>query len=793
MKVSYIWLKDYVDFDLTPDELAENLTMVGFEVEEIIETIPKFENIVVGKVKSCIKHPNADRLSICEVELPGKVHQVICGAPNVKAGQNIPFAQVGVSLPNGLKIKKAKIRGTESFGMICSKEELGLAEHSDGIWELPKDWSLGEDVYSKMSDKKDFIFDIAITPNRPDAMSMIGIAREVASFTDSELKIPTISLKEDNEPASNCIEIDIQNPEGCPRYAAMVIKDIEIKPSPNWMANRLTSAGVRPINNIVDITNFVLLETGQPLHAFDYNHIEKSKIIVRFSKIDEKFMTLDGKDRELPNETVLICDGKNPVAIGGIMGGLNSEVTEKTETVLLESAYFNPVNISRSSKRLGLSTEASQRFERGMDPNGVIYAANRAAQLMNELAGGKILKGAVDNYPKKIESKIVDVRIQRINKVLGTSISEKEITKILNSLAVKYENGKATIPTFRPDLEREVDIIEEIARSITFENIPVKEKTTIYYENQANDKDNYLSFLKMKLVQLELNEAFTNSMIPKEIIIDQNKEDYLITIYNPISDDMNIMRPSLIPGLLKSVNYNLNRNQPNIRLFELGRIFRKINDQFESEQPYYISGVICGYNKNPNWNENTTIVDFYDIKGLVESLLNKIFLDKVDFILYDSHIYLDNKNTLAVNKGEKFLGYFGKIKHEVLNKFDIESDVFAFEFNADLLFDLRNINRKYKPFSKYPFVEKDLAFVFDKKVNSNEIIKTIAVAGGSLVESVNVFDVFTGANIGQNKKSIAFRIKFQSDNKTLQDEEVQGLFLKIINKIESTFNAKLRE
>ena len=793
MKVSYNWLKDYVDFNFTPDELAENLTMVGFEVEEIIETLLKFENIVVGKVKSCVKHPDADRLSICEVELPGNTYKVICGAPNVKEGQNIPFAQVGVVLPNGLKIKKAKIRGTESFGMICSKQELGLEEHSDGIWELPADWYSGEDVYDRMLDKQDFIFDIAITPNRPDAMSMIGIAREVTAFSNSDLKIPTIGLKEDIEPASDYIKIDIENPAGCPRYAAMVLKDIEIKPSPNWMANRLIAAGVRPINNIVDITNYVLLETGQPLHAFDYKHIENSKIVVRFSKTNEKFITLDGKERELPEETVLICDGKNPVAIGGIMGGLNSEVTDKTKIVLLESAYFNPVHINRSSKRLGLSTEASQRFERGMDPNGVIYAANRAAQLMGELAGGKILSGTVDNYPKKIESKIINVRIQRINKVLGTSISENDIVRILNSLGIKYKNGKAAIPTFRPDLEREVDIVEEIARSITFENIPVKEKTSIYYENRTNDKDNYLSFLKMKLVQMELNEALTNSMIPEEIIIDQNKENYLIPIYNPISDDMNVMRPSLVPGLLKSVNYNLNRNQPNIRLFELGRIFRKINDEFESDQPYYLCGLICGNNKNPNWNESHATVDFYDIKGLVEAFLNKIFLDKVDFILYDSHIYFDKINTLSVNRGEQTLGYFGKIKREVLNKFDIEPDVFGFEFNVDSLFDFRNIDRKYKPFSKYPYVEKDLAFVFDQNVNPNEIIKVIAEAGGNLVESVNVFDVYTGENIGPNKKSIAFRIKFQSDTKTLHDEEVQGLFIKTINKIKSTFNAKLRE
>jgi len=793
MRVSYNWLKDYVDFDLTPEQLSEKLTKVGFEVEEIVETLPKFENIVVGRVKSCKKHPDADRLSLCEVEVSDELFQVICGAPNVKTGQYIPFAKIGVVLPNGLKIKKAKIRGVESFGMICSKEEVGLAEKSDGIWELPEDWHIGDDVYGNLKDTQDYIYDLAITPNRPDALSMIGIAREVAAFTKNKLRLPEINLEKVNENASDYIKIEIDNPEGCPRYAAKFIKDIEVKPSPKWMADRLIKAGIRPINNIVDITNFVLMETGQPLHAFDYEFIEDQKIIVRFSNENEKFTTLDEKERELPKETVMICDGKKPVAIGGIMGGLNSEVSDSTKTVLLESAYFNPVYIARASKKLGLSTEASQRFERGMNPNGVVFAAERAAQLMCEYAGGKILSGTVDNYPSEIDSNKFSVRVDRINKVLGTTVSEMEMVKILKSLDIDYKDGNVTIPTFRPDLEREVDIVEEIARCINFDNIPVKEKTNIFYENKINDKDTYFYFLKNQLVELELNESLTNSMIPKEIVPDDNKENYVVPLFNPISDDMNVMRPSLFPGLLKSVSYNLNRNQGNIRLFELGRTFIKLNEEFETKQPYYLNGVICGNKNNPNWNVSEDKIDYYDIKGIAESFLNKIFLDKVEFILYDSHIYLDREVCLAIKKGDQTFGYFGKIKTEVLKAFDIEQDVYGFEFDVDLLYDARNINRKYKPFSKYPYVEKDLAFVVEKSVNSNEISKTISKSGGNLVESVNVFDVFTGESLGVNKKSIAFRIKYQSNERTLQDEEVNNLFLKTIKKVESTFNAKLRE
>jgi len=700
MRVSYNWLKDYVDFDLTPDQLSEKLTMVGFEVEEVIETLPKFENIIVGKVKSCEKHPDADRLSLCEVELPDEVFQVICGAPNVKAGQKIPFAQIGVVLPNGLKIKKAKIRGVESFGMICSEEELGFADKSDGIWELPQDWQIGDDVYGNLEDTQDYIFDLAITPNRPDALSMIGIAREVAAFTSNKLKLPEINLVEDNEEAPDFIKIEIDNPEGCPRYAGKIIKDIEVNASPKWMAERLVKAGVRPINNIVDITNYVLMETGQPLHAFDYSYIKDQKVIVRFSKENEKFTTLDENERELPNETIMICDGKKPVAIGGIMGGLNSEVSDTTKTVFLESAYFNPVYIARASKRLGLSTEASQRFERGMNPNGVVFAANRAAQLMCKYAGGKILSGTVDNYPSTINSKKYEVRVDRINKVLGTTLSEKNMMKILNSLEIDYKDGKVTIPTFRPDLEREVDIVEEIARCINFDNIPVKEKTNIFYENIINDKDTYFYFLKNQLAELELSESLTNSMIPKNIVPDENKENYLIPLYNPISDDMNVMRPSIFPGLLKSVSYNLNRNQGNIRLFELGRIFIRLNDQFESQQPYNLTGVLCGNKNNPNWSATADKIDYYDIKGIAESFLNKIFLDKVEFILYDSHIYFDKKVCLAIKKGDQTFGYFGKINTEILNSFDIGLIAYrlyslSLALNVDSTFLIVFINRLF--------------------------------------------------------------------------------------------------
>jgi len=793
MRVSYNWLKEYVDFDLSPSVLAEKLTMSGFEVEEIIHTLSEFENIIVGEVVSCEKHPDAEKLSLCEVKIPDETMSVVCGAPNVAKGQKIPFAQVGVTLPGGMKIKKAKIRGVESYGMICSEEELGLAKKSDGILVLPNDWEIGVDVYEKLKTNEDYVIDLAITPNRPDALSMIGIAREVAAITGSKLKLPEFELKEIGDSCSDFAKIEIKNPDGCPRYAAKVIRNIKLAPSPKWIADRLVAAGIRPINNIVDITNYVLMELGQPLHAFDYNQISDATIIVRDSEPNEKFITLDEKERELPEQTVLICDKERAVAIGGIMGGLNSEVTDKTTTILLESAYFNPTRISRSSKKLGLSTEASQRFERGTDPNGVIFAANRAAYLMQKIAGGEILSGTIDNYPNQIKKKKIKVRVERINKVLGTNLSEKEIVDILTRLDIKYENGDVSIPTFRPDLEREVDIVEEIAQMITFDKIPVKPKTEIYYEFNDNPKDYFLSFIKKQFIELGLTETMSNSMITKDDICNDNWQDYTIPILNPVSDDMSVMRTSLLPSLLKTVAYNLNRNQKDIRIFELGRTFKKLNDKMESEQPYNVAGVINGKRYIEDWDTKSNKLDFYDIKGLIQSLIHKIFLDNVDLIGYDSHVYLDKNQTLALKNEDKIFGYFGKIKSSVLNHFDIESDVFGFELNIEDVFDIYNSSRQYKPFSKYPYVEKDLAFVFNNSVQAKNVVDNIFSSGKKLINSVDIFDLYKGENIGKANKSLAFRIRFQSNEKTLNDNEIDSIIKKIINRVESSFSAKLRD
>ena len=794
MKISYNWLKEYVDFDFSPQELAEKLTNVGFEVEELYPLIQEFSGVTVGKVLEVAKHPDADKLSLCKVSDGKEEYQVICGAPNVAEGQIVPFAQVGAVLPGGFKIKKAKIRGVESYGMICSKEELGLERKSEGIWAFEEAYTLGEDVSKVLSERQDYIFDLFITPNRPDSLSMYGIAREISAITGNLLKKPAVNLTEDdNLKADEIISVNIHDTEGCPRYAARVIKDVTIKESPEWLKNRLESIGLRAINNVVDITNYVLFEAGHPLHAFDMQYIDGNEINVRSSKKGEKFTTLDEKERELPENTVLICDKNKAVAIGGIMGGLNSEVTDSTVDILLESAYFKPERISISSKRLGLSTDASQRFERGADPNeGVVYAINRAAALIAELADGKVAKGIVDAYPQEIKEAEIDFRPQRVNRVLGSDLKEDFIKKTLFSLGLKEKNGKIVVPTFRVDLKKEIDLIEEIARMVNFANLPSRSATTIPYNIEQKKSENILTFLRNILIETGLTEAFTNGMLSFDEVKHFASEG-LVKILNPISDDMAVMRPSLLPGLLKSIQYNINRNMPDVRFFEIGRVFTDYREGEIPKQPYMLTAAISGHRYPQSWNAPAEKVDFYDIKGLLEAFLDKIFLDNYKIFLYHMNSYLVKEESLVIKSGDEIIGACGKLTDDVCAFFGIENPVYMFELNADYLIENLNLERKYKPISKYPYSARDIAFVIPEGMVSSDIIDYIYQIGGKYLINVEVFDIFKGGRVGAGNVSLGVRMKFQSQERTLNDKEVDKHFHNIINKTQKKFNITLRK
>ncbi|MGD9486895.1 MAG: phenylalanine--tRNA ligase subunit beta [Calditrichaceae bacterium] len=793
MKLSYDWLKKYIDFNYSPDELADKLTNLGIEVEEINTLIPEFSGVVVGNVKSVNKHPDADKLSVCTVSDGEEDFQVICGAPNVAEGQLVPFAKVDAVLPNGMKIRKAKIRGVVSFGMICSKQELGIETASDGIWALEDPVTTGDDFYKILAEKQDHILDLFITPNRPDCMSIVGVAREISAITGNKLRLPEINLAENSAlKAADLASINIQSADGCPRYAARVIKNVKIDESPEWIKEKLQAVGIRSINNVVDITNYVLMELGHPLHAFDLDNIYGSEINVRFSAPGEKFVTLDEKERELPEKTVMICDRSKAVAIGGIMGGLNSEVSDKTVNILLESAYFNPVRISTSSKKLGLGTEASQRFERGADPNGVLLALNRATALISEIAGGEIAQGILDVYPDPVEKQEVHFRPERVNKLLGSNLETTVIIEKLKSLGIDYRQKKAIIPTYRVDLQREVDLIEEVARLVSFENLPVNITTEIPYEIDENSSEKIVSRMRDHLIELGLNESFSNSMLRSDEAQPFSQGE-TVTILNPISDDMTTMRPSLLPGLLKAIAHNQNRNIQDIRLFEIGRVFRNYKKDRLPDQPKIIAGVISGKRFPQTWNSSTEMVDFYDAKGIAESFLAKIFLDNFHIILYDKYAYLLGQETIAFSYKNQIFGYCGRVDDKIIKSFGINNPVYAFEFDVDLIVGKLTTSKKYVPVPKFPYIEVDMALVMNEEISSADVISFVNEIGRPLLNHVDIFDVYRGNNLPESQKSLAIRMRFQSSERTLSDKEVDKIFRKIISESERKFNARLRK
>ena len=793
MKISYKWLKEYIDIDISIEELAQKITDSGVEVEEIIPLVAEFNNIVLGRVVSVSKHPNADKLSVCSVSTGGETFQVICGAPNVESGQTIPFAQLGAKLPNGIKIKKAKIRGIESFGMICSKEELGFEESSEGIWPLDSSEPLGTDINIVLAGHKDYIFDLFITSNRPDCLSHVGIAREVAAFTNKKVNLPEIRIKESSKYlTSQLIKVKIEYPAGCPRYAARVIQDVKIGPSPDWLTRKLETIGLRSINNVVDITNFVLNELGQPLHAFDYDKIEGHKIIVKNSLPGEKFTTLDEKIRELPENTVMICDARREVAIGGIMGGMNSEVSSVTANILLESAYFTPKNIVTSTRKLNLMTDASSRFEKGTDYDNVVFALDRAAQLIQEVAGGEIAQGIVDEYPQPIGQTVIPFNLSRVNRVLGSELDDETI---LNTIArIDLKNGPAgiSVPSYRVDLKEEIDLIEEVARLINLDNLPTSVVEPLYLDQPDKGKDDYISLIRNTLVELGLQEIFTNSMISKNAA-GLFSDVQTVKILNPISDDLSIMRPSLLPGILITILHNQNRQNPDLKIFEIGRIFIDNGKDRLPLQPNNFAITLSG-KRNPDfWAGDDTNFDFYDLKGIVENLFLKLQIEAPQFLPSQKYAFLDNDYSVELQLNNQEIGCCGKLARDVSKATNLDKEVYFAEMNLDLLIKFISNDKKYKSIGKYPYIEKDLALILEDKIPAAEVKTFIDRQGGELLQFVDVFDVYSGEKVEKGKKSIAFRLRFQSKERTLKDKEVDRVFKKIITKSEQHFNASLRD
>ena len=797
MNVTLNWLKNYIDFELSPIELADRLTMLGVEVESVNQLGAELEGVVVGSVESIKPHPNADKLVLCQVDI-GETEelQIVCGAPNVREGMLAPVATIGATLPIGLTIKRAKLRGETSHGMLCSEKELGLSEDASGLMELPTDIPLGTSISAALG-LDDVVFELEITPNRPDCLSLIGVAREIRAETGNALKLPQVDFNEDATDIREITSVTIEAPDLCPRYAARVIRGVKVGQSPAWLQQRLESVGVGVINNIVDITNFVLMEYGQPLHAFDYHKLAENRIVVRRAAVGENITTLDEIDRELISDMLVIADAEKPVALAGVMGGYDSEITETTADVLLESAYFDPSSIRATAKALGISTEASYRFERGADIGAVLVALDRAAQLIAELAGGTICKGVVDVYPGQQPLTEIQLRPERVNFILGTTLDTSEMVQILSDLGFDVkangENYQVTVPTFRSDVTREIDLIEEIARVYGYDNIPTtlpKGDIPVPAPNPSTEVRKHIKHFLLAAGMMEaINYSFCDPNCFDKIRFAANHplRDAL-KLQNPLSPEMSVLRTTLLPSLLENAQHNRNHQIDTIALFEIGSVFIRNGAEKEPER---VTGILAGRVGDGVYSNPYREPDFYDIKGLVEGILEVCGI--VDYTLQktDAPTFHPGRNAAVLSRNRQ-IGIFGEAHPEVLENYDLPYKAYLFDFDMEALVDAAIFAKRFEPISVYPKVERDLAIVVDKAVLSDMPTGLIYATGGELVESVRLFDVYEGEQVPEGKKSLAYAITYHSATETLTDKAVNALHDKVVKRLNQELGAELR-
>ncbi|MCB0722242.1 MAG: phenylalanine--tRNA ligase subunit beta [Ignavibacteriae bacterium] len=798
MKVSLNWIKTYLPALKIDNinEFVEKMWGLGFDIEGVEYEGERFAGMVVGLVKQKRKHPNADKLSICIVDVgDDREYQVVCGAPNVAEGQKVCMARIGAVIPVGeFEIKKAKLRGEVSEGMICSEKELGLSDDHEGIMVLREDAEVGM-PFAEYLGADDVMMDIWVPPNRGDLSSHIGIAREIGALYDMKVQIPKVEVKEGNTPTEDLIKISIKNNEFCKRFTGRVIENVTIKESPEWLKKQLTAVGLRPRNNIVDVTNFVMMEMGQPLHSFDYDTIRGKEIMARIAKDGDKFVTLDSKERTLSDSTLMICDRDGYSGIAGVMGGELSEITDDTKNVFLEVAYFDPVNIRRTAKRLGMFTDASQRFEKGVDIDNLEFASNRAAQLIQELAGGEISKGIIDVYPAPFEPVEVGVRAKRASDLLGVEVTESEIIKHLDRIDIKYLKNDDDymifeIPEYRRyDIEREVDLIEEIGRLNGFDKL---------YENVTYSTDlaaiKEYSTAKMKKISdvreyfigRGFNEILTGSLLDKSKLKHFGK-DY-VELENPSSSEMNALRTNMEYGMLNSVRNNVNHSGKDIalRLFEIGKIHGLDGRKFIEN--YHLCFALSGMDDTVSFDVKEREADIFDIKGEIDMFMSKFNIETYALFYYNDA----EKGKIGIHVSDKEIGYLTKVSKDLLELFDIDANVFLCELDLDALLKEINRNIYYKEISRYPAVKRDLAFVINKNTAYNDIKEAIVKNGGEYLTGVRLFDVYTDKKLGDDKKSMAFSLNFSSNERTLTDDEINRQVDKIVKSLESGLGVSLR-
>lgn len=799
MKISYNWLKEFIDTDKTPEEISKILTGTGLEVESLekVQPIPGgLEGLMVGYVKDCYQHPNADRLRVTKVDLgTGEDLQIVCGAHNVAAGQKVVVAPVGATVyptvGEPFKINKSKIRGELSEGMICAEDEVGLGTDHAGIMELNGDAVIGTLAkdYFKLSD--DYQYEIGLTPNRADAASHLGTARDIAAFLKIAIRKTDVSaFKVDNTSLS--IKVVVENEQASPRYSGVSISGVEVKESPKWLKERLAVIGIRSINNIVDATNYALHDLGQPLHAFDADAIKGNTLIVKNCPEGTLFKTLDGVERKLSADDLMICNAEKPMCIAGVFGGIDSGVTETTKNVFLESAYFNAVSVRKTAKRHGLKTDASFRFERGTDPNITVFALKRAALLIQQVAGGLISSEISDHYPVPVQPFAIDVTYKGIDRLIGKVIPQDEIKGIINALDIDIVNETAEslslkVPPYRVDVTREVDVVEEILRIYGYNNIEIPTQVRASLNNSVRpEKDNVQNLISDLLSANGFNEIMSNSLTKSAY---SSNPDKAVKILNPLSNDLDVMRQSMVFSGLEAIAYNQNRRNGDLKLYEFGKVYETAEDKYIETQRFAI--FITGADKGEQWNQKAKPVSFYNLKAIVDGIIAKL---NITDITVEDATCKKLAFGLQYKRNNKQLVKFGAVAKDALKKVDIDKEVFCADFNFDLILALVRKNKiVYEDVSKFPSVRRDLSMLVDKPVTFGQLKQIAQKTERKLLQDVNVFDVYEGDKLPAGKKSYALSFILQDSEKTLTDKAIDSIMQKMIYNLEKEAGAEIRK
>jgi phenylalanyl-tRNA synthetase beta chain len=802
MKFSLSWLSEYIPVAISSAELSDRLTMVGLEVDSISDRYGYLDTVITGRIVETKPHPDAESMKLCVVDIGGEKLKIVCGAPNAETGMVTACAIPGTVFPDGRVLEKAVIHNKESNGMLCSEYELGLGPDSSGILSLNPDTAPGEKI-TKVLGLFDMVFEVDLTPNRPDCLGIIGIAREVAAIQSGSVRYPEKTEAGSGSAVYDFTSVSIQDPDLCPRYCARVVLDVTVGPSPFWLQDRLLSVGLRPINNLVDVTNFVMMETGQPLHAFDFDKLADNRIVVRSAEEGESFTTLDGKERKLSSGMLLICDAEKPVALAGVMGGGNTEISEETRSVLIESACFNPSSVRKTSKSLGLYTDASHRFERGVDPEGTVAALNRAAVLMQEITEGRLVEGVIDEHPGPAVINTIPLSVKNTNRLLGTDLDRKSMADHLKSIEFSVEEKgddllAVTVPSFRVDVSRHEDLVEEVARLSGYNSIPITFPLIPSDTRLPSRRWMVRNEIKNVLLGYGFSEAINYSFIDCSAceqlrLGPDDPRRNMLEILNPLSEDQSVMRTSLVPGIIGTMHRNVSMQIKTLKLFEIGKIFF---DTGKNRQPREVENLVCiwtGKRNEFSWHDKGMDCDFYDIKGVAEGLFKALRVEKMKFtsLPAESCCYLKPGHTAGIYSGEGIIGVVGEIHPEAAANFDLKQSVFIFELDLDLLLPLIPEIKISKPLPKFPSVSRDITMIVDRDTEARSIIEHIESINEKILEKVQLFDVYEGKPVPEGKKSLSLRLIYRSPEKTLEDEFVNNIHNRISGTVLTAFNAKL--